>query len=101
MFTLLMSDAASGEAELAADIRPYDASSSPTDITAFDGKVFFRGFEGIGSTPYLLVYDPADGGVTRLRDAKGQLVREPSNLYVFNGQLFFQATFTGAGREPG
>ncbi len=88
-----------GIAELAADIRPYDASSSPIHITPLNGKIYFSAID-VGSTPYLMEYDPEDGSVVRFRDSNNQLIPRPSNLHAFNGQLFFSMEFSGFGREP-
>lgn len=89
-----------GIAELAADVRPYDDSSMPSYITSLDGKIFFRAFDGIGSIPYLMVYDPDDDSVVRFRDNNNQLIPRPSDLFAYNGQLYFSMEFPGAGREP-
>jgi len=90
-----------GMAELVADIRPFDDFSSPVFTTAFDGRVFFSARDGNSSQRHLMVYDPVEDTIVRFRDANFLTVREPFNLFEFNGHLFFSAEFSGFGREPG
>ncbi|MCB0637434.1 MAG: hypothetical protein KDC54_12485, partial [Lewinella sp.] len=87
-----------GEASLVADINPSASSASITEVIAFEGKVFFNASEG-SSTKYLFVHDPADGSTQRLMDAEGEPVRQPSQLTIFDGELYFAAEFGSV--EPG
>lgn len=77
-------------AELVADIRPNEDGSSISEIIAFDNKIYFNAKDGIGIDHYLYVYNPADNSSQRLIDSNNNRVKEPSNLAVFNGQLFFR-----------
>ena len=88
-----------GIAELVADIRPYEASGNPIHITPLNGKIYFSAID-VGSTPYLMEYDPEDDSVVRFRDNNNQLIPRPSDLFAYNGQLYFSMEFPGAGREP-
>ncbi len=93
-------DLQNGNAELVADIRPFDDSSIPNNTAAFDGKIFFSARDGNSSLRHLMVYDPLEDTVVLFRDAGFQTVREPFNLHIFNDQLFFSAEFSGSGAEP-
>lgn len=88
-----------GEASLVFDVRPFDDHPSIISIAEMGGKIYFNGRWGNGSISYLLVHDPVANTTGQLIDAAGQTVREPSNLFAFNGQLFFQAEHTDIGIE--
>lgn len=94
-------DITSGTSTLVANIRPYEESSGINQVIAFDGKIYFSSRDVSGSNRYLFVHDPADNSTQRLMDSQGMEVDEPSNMFVFNGQLFFGAEFPGVGIELG
>jgi ELWxxDGT repeat protein len=88
-------------AQLLANIRPYEAGSSIYGAVAFDNRIFFSARDGSGIDPYMYVHDPSDNSTQRLIDSQGSNVREPSNLFEFNGQLFFAADFSNIDFELG
>ena len=90
-----------GQKSLAAEIRPFEASSNIIKVVAYDGKIYFPANDGIGSAKYLMVYDPADQSAGRLTDVDGERVRDAYDPVVFNGELFFAADFAAEGVELG
>ncbi len=94
-------DLATGTAELVANVRPFEVGASISEVVALAGKIYFNARDGIGSSHYLYVHDPADGSVQRLADADNEEVRDPFNMRVFDGRLFFSADFSGVDIEPG
>ncbi len=86
-------DISTGDVTLVADIRPYDAGGSPSAVISFDEKIYFVSRDEILNNDYLFIHDPLDNSTQRLMDNQGSDVEEPSNLFVFNGQLFFSAEF--------
>ncbi|MEM7367874.1 MAG: T9SS type A sorting domain-containing protein [Bacteroidota bacterium] len=94
-------DLSSNQAQLVANVRPFEDPNNLYTIVAFDEKIFFNAKDGRGIDDWLYVYDPSDQSAERLSDVNNDEVREPEYLFVFNGQLFFGGEFSGAGVELG
>jgi ELWxxDGT repeat protein len=93
-------DAATGEAVLAADVnagglRSSEGNSFPSDLTVYDGRLFFAAV-GDHEEPgafdrELWAYD-ATGEATLVTDIRpGPFGSAPSHLRVYDGRLFFRA----------
>jgi ELWxxDGT repeat protein len=64
---------------------------SPSDLTVFNGKVYFSGFDQFGRKQLW----ESDGTTTQMLTVAGSAVPfglNPSNMEVYNGQLLFQGT---------
>ncbi len=84
---------ATGAEELVANVRPNEDGAGISRVLAFDGKIYFDARDGIGSRPYLYVYNPADNTTQRLSDMNNDQVRDPANLFAFDGVLYFASEF--------
>ncbi len=75
---------------------------SPTDLTVFNGEVFFNGFDQFGRQQ-LWETDGTAAGTQMLTvaGASTSFGLNPSNLEVYNGQLLFQGTVSGRLRAYG
>ena len=89
------------KARQVADINEGPGSSMPTDLTVYDGNLYFSADTGEGKGRYddreLWVYNGTDVRlVAHINDSEGSAPRE---LTVYNGALYFQANGGDAGTE--
>ena len=84
---------------LAADIRPGSSSSLPYDLTLYDGQLVFHASGGTAPSRTLFRYD-SDGNFSALEvDEVLQLTNAPSDLAVFNNDLYLRAGLGRSGSE--
>lgn len=93
---LYASDGSVAGTALVKDINPGFNSSSPSDLTSFDGRLYFTADYGFG--PFLWVSDGTDAGTKQVKPATQ--LSYYSNLVPANGKLFFYGLNTvGKGSE--
>jgi ELWxxDGT repeat protein len=84
-----------GTTELVKDIRPGAVSSSPNELTNFNGTLFFAAdgaVLGVASGIELWKSDGSAAGTVRVKDINlGAASSSPRQLTVSNGTLFFAA----------
>ncbi len=96
---LWVTDGTPDGTRLVKDINPGVASSSPTQITAVGGQVFFRANDG-ASGYELWKSDGTTSGTLRVANlATGTLSSFPSYLTNVNGTLYFTANDLSRGNE--
>lgn len=84
---------------LVEDILPGTASSNPSELVMFDGKVFFHA-AGEGTGIELYASDGETVGTGLVKDIyPGTSSSVPQDLTVFAGKLFFSADDGTSGRE--
>jgi ELWxxDGT repeat protein len=85
---LWKSDGTAAGTVLVKDINPGGEGSSPRDLFAFNGRLFFTAFTASDgpSGPKLWRSDGTAAGTVRVADLQG-----PANFTVVNGQFFFTA----------
>lgn len=88
--------AAPSPTELVADVRSGAASSDPTELTAFDGRLYFVADDGLGFQ--LFVSDGSVGSATKLDIFPGG-ASDPYGLTVIGNTLYFAATDSAYGSE--
>ena len=94
-------DLSTNQASLVSNVRPYEDGSGVNQIIAYQGKIYFNAFNGVGVDDFLFVHDPATQTTERLSDANNDELREPGQMIEFGNQLFYSAEFPGVGRELG
>ncbi len=96
---VLVSGAASQDAQLVKDIRPGGGNSNPSEFLAVGGKVYFAANDGDKGNE-LWVSDGTEDGTVRVRDIdSGGDNSNPGELYHWNGVIYFAASGGGKGRE--
>lgn len=77
---------------MVADIYADTVSSSPDNMIAYNGKLYFTADDGTHGDE-LWVYDPATEDCQMVYDINsGSQGSSPENMLVFNGKLYFTAT---------
>lgn len=75
-----------------ADINSGTGSSSPMQLTAFEGRLWFSANNGSGGRDLYYTSTAPFVSVTRLEIAPGSASSDPVNMRVANGRLFFTAS---------
>jgi len=91
--------AVTGVIELVEDINSQAVlfnDSSPTDLTVFQNKLYFRATDGINGTE---LWEFNGTTVTRISDINTSGSSQPSDLTVFNNKLYFEASDGSTGAE--
>jgi hypothetical protein len=85
-------------AYLVKDICPGNCNSTPQELLAMDGKIYFAASDGSGME--LWVTDGVEQNTKRVKDINpGTAGSNPSNLTAFYGKLYFTADNGIAGQE--
>ena len=71
------------------DIATGNASSSPSDITAYNSKIYFSANAQSGSTLYQS--DGTAAGTTLVYSSDGRKIIQPHGFTIVNGKLYFTA----------
>lgn len=92
------------QVELFKDIRPGTSGGSPSYLTTFDGKVFFKANDGTNGNELWVtdgIMNPDDSTPgTYMIDLDANSSSNPADLIVYNNELYFFATgLNGAGTE--
>ncbi len=81
------------------DINPGAGGSNPNGFTAFNGKLYFRAYDGTHGAE-LWVTDGTAAGTTMVKDINpGAEGSDPYGFTTFNGKLYFNANDGALGSE--
>ncbi len=93
-------DLTTGQASLVINLGPYDENSRIREIVELDGKLYFGTRDNNSSQRYFYQYDLTTEVAEKVLPNGLGTIRDPSNLTVFNGQVFFSADFSDVDIEP-
>ena len=96
---LFVTDGTPGGTVLVKDIRPGTSSSSPDELTVFNGRLFFEANDGTNGSE-LWVSDGTTAGTVLFLDINpGSSSSFPGQFTEYNGRLYFRANDGTTGTE--